>query len=876
MALAVGTRLGSYEILAPIGAGGMGEVYRAKDTKLKRDVALKVLPEAFAADPERMARFQREAEVLASLNHPNIAQIYGVEERALVMELVEGESPRGPMQFDEAWKIASQIAAGLEYAHDKGIVHRDLKPANVKVTPDGVVKLLDFGLAKAFSAPTSASGSVDNSPTLTLGATQLGVILGTAAYMAPEQAKGKSVDKRADIWAFGVVLYELLTGERLFSGDDVSDTLAQVLTRQPDWERVPARARRLLRACLEKDPKLRLRDIGDARRLIDEEPPAPVATTSALDAPTPRPPWMWMAASALFCLIAAALALVHFREEPPEAVTTRFQIPSPEKISVNSAPFLSPDGRRLAFTGSTGAQSQIWVHSLDSLDDRALPGTEGAGTTDLFWSPDSRSIGFVANGKLRRIEASGGPPQTLCDASFFVGGTWNRSGMIVFASGTGGLSRVSQAGGAPALLAGTDPNTRRVFPQFLPDGNHLIYMSQSSNSEESGIYLTTVAGSPPKRLVGTTSRGAYAPPSSSGQKGDLLFIREGALMAQPLDPNTFELAGEPFPVAERVGANAAAAFYSVSFTGALAYRTGLIGGNSQLIWFDRTGKSLGTLGPPGQYNDVVLSPDGKRAAVTRSEGGFSADVWILDVARNIPTRFTFDPAADWDPVWSSDGRHVIFASLRGAPSVNRIFWKDSTGVGNEDLLLKSDAGQRPKGVSPDGKFLLFTQGNDLWVLPLTPGQERKPAPYLQSPYTESQGQFSPGVSGPRWIAYTSNESGPTQIYVQSFPIGAGKFQISTGGGLQPRWRRNGKELFYVSPDWKLMAVEVTTAPKFEAGIPKVLFQTQMRPGGGSTNVFRYDVTPDGQRFLIDSESGSGDSDSIPVTVVLNWQASLKK
>src|SRR5215469_6840237 len=484
MAFAPGTRLGPYEILAPIGAGGMGEVYRARDTKLKRDVALKVLPEAFASDPERLTRFQREAEVLASLNHPNIAAIYGVEEGALVMELVEGTSPTGPMPFDEAWKTALQIADALEYAHERGVIHRDLKPANVKVTPEGLVKLLDFGLAKAFGETQDAAGSDPiTSPTLTLGATVAGTIMGTAAYMAPEQAKGKRVDKRADIWSWGVVLYELLTGERLFQGDEAADTLAQVITKQPDLERVPAKTRLLLSECLQKDPKLRLRDIGDAKRLVSEDILVPTGTRINL--------WAWIVA-AVAILIAAVVGLVHLREKPHVSEVVRFQIPPPGKgdFGYNSIA-LSPDGKRLTFAAQVpGGATQLWVRSLNSLDAKPLAGTDNP-LGPPFWSPDSRYIAFATAGKLKKVEASGGPVQTICDrgGDVLLGGAWSRGGVIVFGTSQG-LVRVPEGGGMLSPLTTIDKSRepRHYAPTFLPDGRHFLYL-RASNMLGGGVYL---------------------------------------------------------------------------------------------------------------------------------------------------------------------------------------------------------------------------------------------------------------------------------------------------------------------------------------------------------------------------------------------------
>jgi eukaryotic-like serine/threonine-protein kinase len=885
MALAAGTKLGPYEIVDPIGAGGMGEVYRARDTKLKRDVALKVLPEVFATDPERMARFQREAEVLASLNHPNIAQIYGVEDRALVMELVEGESPKGPMPFDEAWKITSQIAAGLEYAHEKGIVHRDLKPGNIKITPDGIVKLLDFGLAKAFTGQTAVSGSLENSPTLTLGATQLGVILGTAAYMAPEQAKGKAVDKRADIWAFGVVLYELLAGEKLFSGDDVSDTLADVLKKQPNLDNVPVQVRRLLRECLQKDPKDRLRDIGDAKRVLAEEASL-VSSHAQVVAPSrSRLSIVATAAAAVFGIGLAAVSSVHFREKPPAAEVMRFQVPPPDKMNFafTAPPAVSPDGRLLAFIANPdgGAFGQIWVHALNTLEAHALPGTENAGGS-LFWSPDSRSLAFgvaPAPLKLKRVDVAGGPPQTLCEGSagLLPTGAWSPDNVIILSRG--GLARVPAAGGDCSPLTTLNSargETFHRFPSFLPDGRHFVYLRVSSNPGTNGIYVGSLDAKPEqqntKRLLGAQSGAVYAP-APDGRGGHLLFVREGALMAQPFDANRLEVAGDSVPVAEQVGGapTGVGAYFSASANGVLAYRTGLgFTGTLRLEWFDRQGKVLSTALDPAAYNTPALSPDGTRVAYRADPQGSNQDIWLHDVTRGTSTRFTFDPASDTTPVWSPDGSRIAFASDRdGGPN---LYLKVATGAGNEELLFKSGEVKAPNDWSRDGRFLLFNSfnqktGSDLWVLPMT--GDRKPVPYLQSQFNEINGRFSPDG---RFVAYQSDASGADEIYIQPFPDpSGGKWMVSKEGGTVPRWRRDGKELFYLNrAGTNLMAVEVTLSPSFRAGIPKVLFSVPTGPN-------MFDVTGDGQKFVkFATALASSNAPPAPITVVVNWQAGLKK
>jgi serine/threonine protein kinase/Tol biopolymer transport system component len=866
MPLSVGERLGPYEILAPLGAGGMGEVYRARDTKLKRDVALKVLPDAFARDADRMARFQREAEVLASLNHPNIAAIYGVEDRALVMELVEGAEPRGPLDFEDAWHVASQIAAALEYAHDRGIVHRDLKPANIKITPEGVVKLLDFGLAKAFTAPKDASPIPDGekSPTMTLGATEVGVLLGTAAYMAPEQAKGKNVDKRADIWAFGVVLYELLTGQRLFQGDDASETLAQVLTKQPDLDRVPPKARRLLRECLQKDPKQRLRDIGDAKRLIEETAPAQGSTSARTRLA------MGLAAAALFIVASAFLAFVIFRRQPPEAPLVRTTILPPDRTSfdfqVNHGPVaVSPDGRRLVFVASSpDGKTQLWIRPLDSLLAQSLAGTGGASFP--FWSPDSRFVGFFAGGKLKKIGISGGTPITLADAPNPRGGTWSSTGVIVFSPTTPGpLHRVSDAGGVaiPATTVKAENGGNHRAPWFLPDGRHFLYEQVFA-----GRHTLRVASldSAEDQVVGeANSNPIYS-------QGHLLFLRQTTLMAQPFDLKRLALTAEAVPVAEQIqqiNAPGNIGCFSVSATGLLVYQTGEGAGGLTLKWFDRRGKPAGALGEAAYFGNIELSPDRRSLAARIVDQSGSADIWIYDVLRGLRTRFTFDPAAEFEAIWSPDGRSIIFSSNR--KGYFDLYRKSSDGSGAEELLYADNHLKRPLSWSPDRKVLLYSAndpqtGSDLWTLPLT--GDPKPVPFLRTAFNEDNGQFSPDG---RWVAYQSNESGRDEIYAAPFPGPGGKRQISSGGGRFPRWRRDGKEIFYVGAEQRLTAAEVIVkGDRLEVAAMRPLFGSVYVAGG----FYTYDISADGQSILM--AIPTAESASEPLTLVQNWTAGLEK
>jgi serine/threonine protein kinase len=758
----------------------MGEVYRATDTKLGREVALKILPEHFAQDADRMARFEREAKVLASLNHPNIAQIYGVEEHALVMELVEGESPKGPMPFDEAWKIAMQIADALEYAHERGVVHRDLKPANIRVTPEGVVKLLDFGLAKAFSdAPDSARSDPSNSPTITLGGTVAGVVLGTAAYMAPEQAKGKQVDKRADIWSWGVVLYELLTGDRLFKGEDTADTLAKVLTKEPDLGRVAPQVRKLLRRCLEKVPKKLPRDIGEAQYLLEE--------ASQGKAPAMWNPWAVPAVA--FALAAVILAFIHFRQAPPQKTVQRYSIILSGNATNLQTFAISPDGRLLAIAATTNGKRQLWLRPLDTLQALPIPGTEDAAFP--FWSPDSRYIGFFAQEKLKKIAATGGPPQSLCDAPDGNGGSWNRNDVILFSHSNSGMAiqSVSAGGGIPADV------TRRTglprWPLFLPDGRHFLYLvSGAASREQNGVYLSSLDGKENRRVLSEVSSVVYG-------GGRLLFVRDDTLLAQRFDATSGQTVGEVLPVAESVSIRLG--YYhpvTVSETGVLLYESGGVVGNSQMVWYDRRGKLLGAIGAPGPIGEPAISPDEKSVAFRRSRNlEVGADLWLLDLARGAEQRFTTEPSYNGGPFWSPKGDRIVYGSIRGG-GIGNLNQKVASGAGQDELLLASGNTKLPTQWSWDGRFIVYPEYNpktkwDIWVLPMK-GAERKSVPFLHSAFNEFLGQLSPDS---HWMAYTSDKTGQREVYVVAFPTGEGETRISIAGGEQPRWRGDGKELF---------------------------------------------------------------------------------
>jgi eukaryotic-like serine/threonine-protein kinase len=886
------TKLGPYEIVSQIGAGGMGEVYRARDTRLNRDVALKVLPEAFARDLQRMARFEREAKLLASLNHPNIAAIYGLEEsgpiRALVMELVEGPTladriRSAAIPIDEALPIARQISDAVEYAHDHNVIHRDLKPANIKVTPDGTVKVLDFGLAKAMSEEV-AEADMSNSPTLSMAATRQGVILGTAAYMSPEQAKGKAVDRRTDVWAFGAVLYEMLTGKQPFQGEDVTETLVAIMAKEPAFDALPAKTppaiRNLLRRCLEKNPKRRLGHISEARILLEDvlsgAVPADVVTGARQKGLFANIRLAWSAA-AVAILAGLALAAFTFLRPTPATQAVRFLVSPPEGWNVPTQTIngisptplaLSPDGRQLAFVATDAEnKTQLWVRSLDTLTARALAGTEGA--TLPFWSPDSRSLGFFADGRLKKIDTFGGPAITLCEAPTGFGGTWSQDGVIVFAQeGELAIQRVSAAGGEPtavAKLAEGEINQRRPF--FLPDGRHFLYYAQGGAPHSGGVfsvYVASLDSSERTYLLNADSQSLYS-------QGHLLFLRETTLMAQPFDAGRLALTGEAFPVAEEiqtVGANPVGTF-SASENGVLAYQTGESLSGSQLTWFDRTGKQLGVLGDAAASSDVQLSPDGKQASVSILDPARrTRDIWIYDVTRNLRTRLTFDPADELVLAWSPDGKTVAFNSRRKGHL--DLYRRAADGTGTEELLLEDNFNKYPMGFGPDGQSLVYVSsggptGNDLFVLPLS--ADRKPMPFLNSQFSEAPGQFSPDG---RWLAYQSNESGMPEVYVVPFPGPGGKRQISASGGSRPRWGRDGAELFYLSPDSTLMVAAVNgRGSAFEVGAVSPLFQMRT-----SSLRSEYDVSPDGQRFLVNTLPEQ--TSDVPITVVLNWTVGLEK
>jgi serine/threonine protein kinase len=883
--------LGPYEIIASIGKGGMGEVYRARDTRLDRDVAIKVSAEQFTE------RFEREARVIASVNHSNICHLYDVGPNYLVMELVEGPTlaerlKEGAIPLEESLSIARQIADALEAAHEKGITHRDLKPGNIKVRVDGTVKVLDFGLAKIGGTPTVPS---DNSPTITMDQTEAGMILGTAGYMSPEQAKGKPVDQRADIYAFGVVFYEMVTGMRLHRGETTTEVLASVIKEEPRWDSVPPQLQRVLRRCLEKDPQKRQRHIGDVMALVDDAP-APSISTSPQPA-SRKGLWLGLAAAAVLAIIAAVVLWAPWQSRTT-ADRIQFEIQPSEKMTfINGGyPMVSPNGKWVVLpaTGSDGV-TRMWLRALDSLEIRPLAGTESGNSLPppVFWSPDSRFIAFSSTpgpfsaGQLKKLDISGGPPQVICDVPAAVpGGTWNRDGVIIFAANnTPGLRRVSASGGVATPITVVDRSrgeSSHTAPRFLPDGRRFLYLRASNKPEIMGIYAGSVDAKPEEqsvKLVMPTNRQAMYAASVGNGPGRLLFLRDTTLFAQPFDPESLELSGEAIPIADQVGSFAAAnaGLYSISETGVLAYRVGAGGNQNQLNWYDDQGKVLGTVGEKGNYSNPAMSPDGTRAAVAvfdRSTG--NSNIWVVDLSRGNSSKVTFNSGRNDFPVWSPDGKTIVFASNRSGPM--DLYSKNADGSGEERLLLMSENDKRPSSWSSDGRFLLYMDFDpktavDLWVLPdpVGPAKDPKPVPYLQTAFQEALAAFSPDG---RWIAYLSTESGASQVYVRPFypdriaeSAASGRWMVSkdSATGL-PHWRADSKQLYFLTSTLQLVSVDVNADKSFQFESPRVLFSVPL--------IAAYDMVPDGKRLLIPLPEGTNAPS--PFTVVTNWNAVLQK
>lgn len=902
MALTPGTKLGPYEIQSPLGAGGMGEVYRARDTRLGRDVAIKVLPTHLSANLDLKQRLEREAKAISSLNHPHICTLHDIGSQDgvdfLVMEHLEGETladrlPRGALTLDEVLKIAIQIADALDKAHARGIVHRDLKPGNIMLTKNGT-KLMDFGLAKPAPGLSSTAGvpMTPTTPTISVAAlagsasplTQKGTVVGTFQYMAPEVLQGAEADARSDIFSFGCVLYEMVAGRRAFEGKSQFSVLGAILDHEP--ERVsavrpssPARLDETVRRCLAKNPDQRYGCMHDVRIQLEALAEtalssAVVQTESLASGASSRLPWLVAAVAAL---IAVSLGAVYFLQAPKPAPVVQSSILPPQgtafitMLPSSGPPVFSPDGTRLAFTARDDkGKVLLYVRPLTSLTAQALTGTDEA--MYPFWSADSREIGFFADGKLKKISAAGGPPQTLGDAPSGRGGTWNKDGMIVFApSTTQPLSSISAAGGTPAPASKFNPsqeeNSHR-WPSFLPDGKHFLFWARSARgAAESVVYLGELGSLQARTVVKNDSTAVYA-------SDHLLFLRDQTLVAQPFNTSRMELSGDAVPIAEHVGMNGSTArpLFSASQSGALVYQAGLTEGGWNLLWWSRDGKRLGSAAQPDRYVWPALSPDGSHVAVMIFSGAQGiGDIWVFDLVRGTSTRLTFGPGSKNNPTWTPDGKMVAYSStLKGPP---HIYARADDGSGAEKTILETpDVIEIPEAFSSDGRYLVYSRRlggkeptNHLWVLPLF--GEGKPFPIVQTTFDE---RFPSISSDGKWIAYQNNESGRNEIYITAFPGGGAKWQVSTNGGISPKWRKDGKELYFIDSLDNIVAVDVNaSANAVHLGVPHALFQAV----GIQREYGPYDVTADGKKFLINSGNlNAGD----PLTLVLNWPAELKK
>ncbi|MBI3449664.1 MAG: protein kinase [Acidobacteria bacterium] len=898
MTLTPGTRLGPYEIVGPLGAGGMGEVYRARDTRLDRAVAIKVLPAHLSSNAGLKARFEREARAVSSLNHPNICTLHDIgregETDFLVMELLEGETlaarlERGAIPTGELIRMGVEIAAGLDRAHRAGIIHRDLKPGNIMLTKSGA-KLLDFGVARSLAASSPSGAGLTAAPTMHSPLTAEGSIVGTFQYMAPEQFEGKEADARSDIFAFGSVVYEAATGVRVFEGKTQATLIAAILKEEPKapmelQPMIPPALDRLIRTCLAKDPEERRQTVHDVllelKWIAESGSKAGVAmpgdvTTAPIAIPRRASVLPWLLVLTLGATL-AAVAVTVMRTKPAAAEAVRLGIPAPEGAifnlsgDVGGPPVLSADGKLLAFSAiAKDSRSHLFVRPLDSLEARIIPGTEGANFP--FWSPDGRSLGYFADEKLKRVDVATGTSFTLCDTNQARGGTWLADGTILFApSFQSAIHRIPAGGGKPVPVTTMDASkhTTHRWPQALPDGRHFLYMAASHKTgpaPDTGIYFGSVDGGEEKFLVKTLANGIYG-------AGYLLYVQDDTLVAQPLDPVTGKLTGEPVPTSEKVRIDTTTwkSNTTVAGNGVLVYEAAGTSGGSFVRWMERAGKPGEPITPSGVVLNTRLSPDGRSLAV--EAGGPTADIWVYELQRNTKTRLTLDTADDGTPIWSHDGSRIFFASSRSGKRYE-IYEKAADGSGDERLVLSMDTDVWPADASPDGRYLAFVKGvyanrtgTDIYALPLT--GEKKPFLVVGGPSSDGEGAFSPDG---RYFAYSSDESGRQEIYIKPFPppaSGGGRWQVSTSGGMLPRWRRDGKEIYYRKNDNSTIA-GVAVEPRggsLVTGQESDLFLAFQTWGSNS-----YDVAPDGQRFVVLT---FGSDVSKPLAVVLNWTAALK-
>jgi serine/threonine protein kinase len=891
MPIAIGTRLGPYEINASLGAGGMGEVYRAKDTRLNRTVAIKVLPSHLSQNAQLIERFEREAQAISSLSHPNICALYDIGKQNginyIVMEYLEGETlarriDKGPLSSEQVLRYGTQIAEALDKAHRQGIVHRDLKPGNVMIMKSGA-KLLDFGLAKYQQQPDQPS-EPSALETKERQLTQEGTMIGTVQYMAPEQLEGKEADERTDIFALGEVIYEMATGKQAFQGSSKAQLIASILSTEPPsisaiQPGLPFALDHIVRKCLSKDREERWQsahDVASELKWISEQ--TSQSQTRPVIEKSVRKISMGKIVTGLLLLttILLGIAAFYFYRNSGENTVLKLSILPAPKTTMSQAGSLavSPNGKLVAFVAlAEGGTNAIYLRSFGSLDARIVPGTEDA--TFPFWSPDSQFLGYFAQGKMKRVDVSGGPAQNLSDATAGRGASWSKEGTILFSPSLGdGIYRINASGGNVTQLTTLDPSKQESthrWPVMLPDEEHFLLMIQSVKPENSGVYVISLKTKEKKRILPDLTRAEYS------EAGYLVFVRERNLVAQKFDLKKLDISGEPFALAEDLYSEpgAGTASYSVSAHGILAYAATSGYGSQQFVWMDRTGKQLSSMGDSGILGDPWLSPDEKRLALymSRTAAGGKTDIYLLDLAQNIFTRFTFDPANEFNPTWSPDGTRIAFCSNRGGPY--NLYIKEVGGNSEEKILYSSHDWKFISDWTKDGKYIIFENDSaktkaDLYVLPMTGNQ--KPWPYLQTEFNEAQGNVSPDG---KWISYGCDDTGRSEIYVQSFPSAGSKRQVSTAGGTQPRWSSDQKELLYLSLDGVMMSVDVQTNPTFEAGIPKPLFNTHS-PSipliGNDRN--QYFVTADKQRFLVNRIAA--EQLVTPITVIFNWTKLLQK